>query len=256
LSHPYSNSFRNNNNPWPSGFSNGRFSKHSSRASQQRKPNPFRTPYRDDSDDDDDDVEVGEGNSGGGHREGGSKDKGIGITSFAPYRDDTDSDDGGAEAEADVGRRLRREPNISGEPKDESSSSNNGNGHGGNPLQNPTRIHPKMDVAPYMVFDSVSTGLPEPRLASSSTTTSTAMRVRSARPPRNPQGKMRWHDGDSSDNEDGEADVEEAIDVNALIAEQVPSFPSSCLYLSPSYFFSALSLYSPLLPLQPPFRLS
>ncbi|KAG0290684.1 hypothetical protein BGZ96_005838 [Linnemannia gamsii] len=208
LLHPYSNSFRNNNNPWPSSFSNGRFSKQSSRSSQQRKPNPFRTSYRDDSDDDDEN-EIGEGsNNGGRHGGGGSRDNGIEITSFAPYRDDIESEDGGADAEVEGGG--------SGEPKDESSSSKNSSA-----LQNPTKIHPKMDVLPYRVFDSVSTGFPEPRLASSSsTTTTTTTRVRLARPPRNPQGKMRWHDGDSSDYEDGEADAEEAIDVEVLIAEQ------------------------------------
>ncbi|KAF8929659.1 hypothetical protein BGZ47_000938 [Haplosporangium gracile] len=118
-------------------------------------------------------------------------------------------------------RHLRREPKSggSGEPKDESSS----NGHGDSALRNSTRIHPKMDVSPYRIFDSVSTssgvaaaGFPEPRLTSATTT-----RARSTRAPRNPQGKMRWHDGDSNtDNEDGEADAEEVIDVDALIAEQ------------------------------------
>ncbi|KAF9148508.1 hypothetical protein BG015_009748 [Linnemannia schmuckeri] len=216
-SNPYSNSFRNNSNPWPSSFSNGRFSKQSSRGSQQRKPNPFRTPYRDDSDDNDDD-EAGEGNNNGGGR--GSGNKGIGITTFAPYRDDSDSDNGG-EVEDGEDRHLRREPKAdgSGEPKDESSS----NGHGNSALRNPTRIHPKMDVSPYRVFDSVSTpsgaaaaGFLKPQL-----TSTTMTRARSTHPPRNPQGKMRWHDGDSNtDNEDGEADAEEVIDVDALIAEQ------------------------------------
>ncbi|KAG0380723.1 hypothetical protein BGX24_005841 [Mortierella sp. AD032] len=70
-----------------------------------------------------------------------------------------------------------------------------------------------MDVSPYKVFDSVSTA--------HSTTTATATRgERPLRPPRNPQGKMRWHGGDSDDNEDEAADAEEIIDVDALIAEQ------------------------------------
>ncbi|KAG9072523.1 hypothetical protein KI688_000294 [Linnemannia hyalina] len=211
-SQPYSN----NNSPWPSGLSNGRFSKQSSRGSHQRKPNPFRTPYHDDNDEEGDGREAGDGASNGGGSGGGViRDKGVGITSFAPYRDDSGSDNGGsgsgaeAEGEEREDRRLRRELRMggSGEPKDESTS--NDHGHGGSALQNPTRVHAKMDVSPYRIFDS------------SSSTTTTTTRVRSARPPRNPQGKMRWHDGDiSSDNEDGEVDAEEVIDVDALIAEQ------------------------------------
>lgn len=245
-SQPYSNSFRNNNNPWPSGFSNGRFSKQSSRGSQQRKPNPFRTPYHDDSDEEGDGGEGGGGSindTGGG---GGSRDKGVGITSFAPYRDDSDSDDAengsGAEAEDEErgDRRLGREIKMGGsrEPKDESTSNGHGHSHGGSALQNPTRVHAKKDVSPYRVFDS------------SSTTTTTSTRARSARPPRNPQGKMRWHDGDiSSDNEDGEADAEEVIDVDALIAEQVCAvLPCLCdrfLSPSPTSCFHFLSLLLP-----------
>ncbi|KAF9131214.1 hypothetical protein BGX30_013195 [Mortierella sp. GBA39] len=211
-SQPYSR----NNNPWPSSLSNGRFSKQSSRGSHQRKPNPFRNPYRDDNDEEGDGGEAGDGGSNGGGGGGGVvRDKGIGITSFAPYRDDSGSDDGGsgssaeAEDEEREDRRLGRELRMgaNGEPKDESTS--NSHGHGGSALQNPTRVNAKMDVTPYRIFDS------------SSTTTTTTTRVRSARPPRNPQGKMRWHDGDiSSDNEDGEVDAEEVIDVDALIAEQ------------------------------------
>lgn len=164
------------------------------------------------------------GGSNGGGGGVGSRDKGVGITSFAPYRDDSDSYDGGngsgaeAEDEEREDRRLGRELKMdgSGEPKDESTS--NGHVHGGSALQNPTRIHAKMDVSPYRLFDS------------SSTTTTTTTRARSARPPRNPQGKMWWHDGEiSSDNEDREADAEEAIDVDALIAEQVCAvLPCSC----------------------------
>jgi hypothetical protein len=104
------------------------------------------------------------------------------------------------------------------ERKDESSSSGSNDG-GSGALQNPKMIHAKMDVSPYKVFDSVSTTHPT---MTSMTTAIAARSGRTLRPPRNPQGKMRWRDGDSDDNEDGEADAEEIIDVDALIAEQVP----------------------------------
>lgn len=243
-SQPYSNSFRNNNNPWPSSFSNDRFSKQASRGSQQRKPNPFNSPYRDDSDEEGDVGEASESSSNGGGEGGGKRDQDIGITSFAPYRDDSDSDGGGngsgaeAEDEEREDRRLGRELKMgdSDEPKDES----NGHVHGGSALQNPTRVHAKMDVSPYRVFDS------------SSTTAKTMTHARSARLPRNPQGKMRWHDSDiSSNNEDGEADAEEVIDVDALIAEQV----CAVLHCSRNgffrlhYFLASIFLHSSFLPL-------
>ncbi|KAG0281457.1 hypothetical protein BGZ95_003492 [Linnemannia exigua] len=201
-----SNSNHSNYNPWPSSFSNGRFSR-GGNAPHQRKPNPFRTAYHDsDGDDDSDDEAVANRNDGGGQRKG----KGMGFTSFAPYRDDSDSGDSadalGEEQAGEEDRRLPKEPKTMGssEPKDESSSS---------ALQNPTRIHAKMDISPYKVFDTVSTAHPI-------TTATTTRGGRPLRPPRNPQGKMRWHDGDSDDNEDGAADAEEIIDVDALIAEQ------------------------------------
>ncbi|KAF9105444.1 hypothetical protein BGX29_012210 [Mortierella sp. GBA35] len=212
-------SFRNNSNPWPSSFSNGRFSKQSSRGNSQRKSNPFRTPYHDDDDDGDGDEDGDnyEGGQNGIGSEGKGQGRGsVGVTSFAPYRDDSDSDEG--ERERENRRRLRREQQpkngssgsgSGSEPKDESNcSSSGGNGNGnGSALQNPTRIYPKMEVSPYRVFDS--------------TTTATAT-MRRPRPPRNPQGKMHWRDGkdDDDDIEDGEADAEEVIDVDALIAEQ------------------------------------
>ncbi|KAF9927065.1 hypothetical protein FBU30_003527 [Linnemannia zychae] len=209
----------NNNNPWPSGFSNGRFSKHSSRGYHQRKPNPFRTPYRDDEDDGDEDDSGSEGNHNKVGR-GKMKNRDLKEMDFVPYRDDPDSQDDDAirlnsQNERKQDHQLQREPKITNsnghhdhhESKGESSSGNDSGA-----FKNPTRIHAKMmDTSPYRVFDD-----PIPATV---TQTISKNAGRSSRPPRNPQGKMRWPDRDS-DNEDGEADAEEIIDVNALIAEQ------------------------------------
>ncbi|KAF9182769.1 hypothetical protein BGZ50_004705 [Haplosporangium sp. Z 11] len=147
--------------PWPSNFSNGRFSRHTDRSSLGRKPNPFRTPYRDDESEDD-------GRTTNSNNAGGGADGRTIKDTFVPYRDD----DGGDQ--------------VSFQDR--------------NALNDLTRIHPREEYSPYRV----EVGFPNLTLAGEKN----AWRQRT---PRNPHGKMVW---------DGEADAEEVLDVDALIAEQ------------------------------------
>ncbi|KAF9168824.1 hypothetical protein BGX21_007459 [Mortierella sp. AD011] len=159
----------NTNNPWPSRFSNGRFSRHANRASlgsgSSRKPNPFKTPYKDDNDDDN-------GNDDDGHN-----------TSFAPYHDD--SDDNGDD---DDGNNIKKNYRVL-----EARESREGSDR--NAIDDSTKIHPRMEFAPYRVQTE-------------------AIPPRKVRAPRNPHGGMAWYDDEEFD------DAEEVIDVDALIAEQ------------------------------------
>ncbi|KAG0366027.1 hypothetical protein BC939DRAFT_457830 [Gamsiella multidivaricata] len=97
-SSPPNASGSNNDNPWPSRFSNGRLSRHANQHSSQdrsnlRKPNPFRTPYRDDDNDDDEDQEGVDANGERTTTTTTTTTTGAGITSFEPYRDDDSEED-------------------------------------------------------------------------------------------------------------------------------------------------------------------
>ncbi|KAF9997487.1 hypothetical protein BGZ80_011224 [Entomortierella chlamydospora] len=110
----------NTNNPWPSRFSNGRFSRHANRASlgsgSSRKPNPFRTPYKDDYDEED--------SNDNSHN-----------TSFAPYHDDSDDDDD---------NNVKKDYRVL-----EARESREGSDR--NAIDDSTKIHARMEFAPYRV---------------------------------------------------------------------------------------------------------
>ncbi|GJJ68801.1 hypothetical protein EMPS_01147 [Entomortierella parvispora] len=80
-------------NAWPSTLSNGRFSRHSGKSTNQRKPNPFQASYRDDDDGDNESDESGCPNNDHRAANGrGSNNRRRMKTSFESYHDD-DSDD-------------------------------------------------------------------------------------------------------------------------------------------------------------------
>ncbi|KAF9379038.1 hypothetical protein CPC16_010991 [Podila verticillata] len=149
-----------NYNPWPSSFSNGRFSRHST-LTGKRKSNPFRgftsSPEQEGEDE-------RRSSSEGGERD------------MKPYRDD--------ESDHERDTHEREEDNA---------------------LNNPTAVHAQTHYAPYRV-----SALPQPFSPQQQHSTADGKRIR---PPRNPQGKMAWFDGEDED-------AEEVIDVDALIAEQ------------------------------------
>ncbi|KAF9575373.1 hypothetical protein EC968_003424 [Mortierella alpina] len=201
-------------NPWPSSFAvNGRFSKQanhhpnhqhypqsSSRGSRRgggqspRKPNPFREegPYRDDTSSDDEE----EGSNVAARASSSSflprqKKKSI----FRPYRDDESEEDAEALREEEEDPYTTLWTNREGGPTQ---------------VQDAPRMYPKMEYTPYRVETGVSTGQPGP--------------PRRRMPPRNPQGQhMAWRDDGKEDRRgpsSADADAEEIIDVDALIAEQ------------------------------------
>ncbi|KAF9937738.1 hypothetical protein BGZ67_000950 [Mortierella alpina] len=191
-------------NPWPSSFSNGRFSKqanhhrHPRQSSSlgsrgQRKPNPFRAeePYRDDTSSEDDHVD-GDEDGGSNRIRASSSSSRTRKSIFKPYRDDESDED----AEA-----LREHQYMT-----TTSSS-------GQEVQDAPRIYPKMEYTPYRVETGVLTG-------------GQAQNPRRMRTPRNPQGQhmASWQDDEDEDkrgqNSADAADAEEVIDVDALIAEQ------------------------------------
>ncbi|KAF9288518.1 hypothetical protein BGZ68_000147 [Mortierella alpina] len=119
------------NNPWPSSFSNGRFSRpanhhqlqHQQRHSNslgsrgsggsQRKPNPFR-PYRDDtsSDEDEDENKVCDRVKRPSSSSSSSSSSRTRNPIFKPYRDDDESDEDVKEARP---RRMRTPRNPQGQ---------------------------------------------------------------------------------------------------------------------------------------------
>ncbi|KAF9951148.1 hypothetical protein BGZ65_006149 [Modicella reniformis] len=153
---PHHSDQSNNNNPWPSNFSNGRSS-----SQTNRKSNPFRTLSRGDSEDGDgdgdgcDDNESGRREEGKRHHRQHRSQLETGITSFEPYRDD-DSDEGDNE-----NQKLLKENRTK-------------------------KILPKMDYTPYTIKSVDDTHSTSQSLSSQSR----------SRPPRNPQGKMTWQDDD------------------------------------------------------------
>ncbi|KAK3825884.1 MAG: hypothetical protein J3Q66DRAFT_110907 [Benniella sp.] len=183
-----------NDNPWPSNFYNGRFSRQVNRSyeggsggrnSPRRSNNPFRTLS---------------------HDKDGSRETDTGITSFEPYRDDHEGYDDDDDEEEDEHQKLLKSP--------PSSSSR-------------SKILSKMDFPPFRVKTAFSNvddngthhSLQEVR-APIAVSLSTQPRAK-PRSPRNPQGRMLWKDhDDNDDNHDGMADAEDILDVDALIAEQ------------------------------------
>ncbi|KAF9962326.1 hypothetical protein BGZ72_007379 [Mortierella alpina] len=182
-------------NPWPSGVSNGRFSRQANHHQQQhrhssslgsrgsntqRTPNPFRAeePYRDDTSSDDDGDENERGDIVA--RASSSSSSRTKRSIFKPYRDDESDED------AEELREHQHTAPLAGQE-----------------VQDAARMYPKMEYAPYRVETAVSTSRTKPR-----------------RTPRNPQGKMTWHDEDEDKLGHGSADAEEVIDVDALFAEQ------------------------------------
>jgi len=190
--HPnHDNNNNNNENPWPSNFYNGRFSRQVNRSyegesggrnSPRRSNNPFRTLSHD--------------------KDGRETD--TGITSFEPYRDDHEGYDDDDEEEDEHQKLLKGPPSSR------------------------SKILSKMDFPPFRVKTAFSTvddngthhSLQEVR-APIAVSPSTQPRTK-PRSPRNPQGRMLWKDhDDKDDNHDGMADAETILDVDALIAEQV-----------------------------------
>ncbi|KAF9362792.1 hypothetical protein BGX34_005472 [Mortierella sp. NVP85] len=190
ITHPnHDNSNNNNDNPWPSNFYNGRFSRQvnrsyegeSGRNSPRRPNNPFRTLSQDK----------------------GGRETDTGITSFEPYRDDHEGYDDDDEEEDEHQKLLKGPPSSR------------------------SKILPKMDFPPFRVKTAFSNvddngthhSLQEVR-APIAVSLSTQPRAK-RRSPRNPQGRMLWKDhDDNDDNHDGMADAEDILDVDALIAEQ------------------------------------
>lgn len=120
-----------NHNPWPSGLSNGRFSRHST-LTGKRKPNPFRGFTASPEQEDQEQEQERRLSSEGEERD------------FKPYRDDDDDDDDNDKYEQDI--RKREEEN--------------------NALNNPTATYAQTHHAPYRVST-----LPQPFSQSTTTST-------------------------------------------------------------------------------------
>ncbi|KAF9914532.1 hypothetical protein BX616_008117 [Lobosporangium transversale] len=180
----YHDSIDDSINPWPTKFSNSRFSRNANQAgfakSHSRNHSPFEIPYRDDTDDDDDSHQQQQNQQQQNYPKNGSEsnrgansgkdpiERESGIAMFVPYRDDendsTNHDDNGIS----IGSRNTRNSS--------------------------TKVYPKANYTPYNIHAEM---VPSPR---------------KLRAPRNLHDKVAW--------DDTEDDAEEVLDVDALIAEQ------------------------------------
>lgn len=176
-------------NPWPTSFSNGRLSKQANQSYEgaggrqggSRNYTRRPNPFRTFGNDKDLDN----------NEEGASGERNhcrtTAMTSFEPYRDDDDDD----------------------ECDDENQTLLKGHHR--------SKILPKMDHTPFRIKTDDTHPSPQEVRAPTSMFLSSQPRSRpKSRPPRNPQGRMIWRD-----EEDGVADAEDILDVDALIAEQV-----------------------------------